>query len=47
MTRRTVDNTFATMFAVALGIAGALLLAHLAACESEDFKCIWTWEASK
>ena len=46
MTRRTVDNIFATMFAVALGIAGALLLAHLAACESEDFKCIWTGEQS-
>ena len=47
MTRRTVDNICATLFAVALGMVAALLLAHLAACESDDFKCIWTGEVSK
>ena len=46
MTRRTVDNIFATLFAIALGIAGALALAHFAACEEDDTVCLFTGEPS-
>ena len=46
MTRRTVDNIFATLFATALGIAGALALAHWSACEQDDTVCLFTGEQS-
>ena len=46
MTRRTVDNIFATVFAVALGMVAALSLSHWAACEEDDTVCLFTGEAS-
>ena len=46
MSRATADKVLATLFATALGIAGALLLAHWAACEQDDTVCLITGEPS-
>ena len=42
MTRRTVDNIFATVFAVALGMVAMLALSHWAACVQDATVCMFT-----
>ena len=47
MSDRLLDAIRSGLLAVVVGIVGALLLAHFAACEQSDSFCAFTWSDSK